>query len=100
MKLFDAEATRDALPFNRLVRALRTMFAGACEVPPRHVHEIAAPGGGTLTLLIMPAWVAGRYYGIKTVNIAPANAARGLPGLHSTYVLHDATSGVPLAWID
>ncbi|HSC62811.1 MAG TPA: ornithine cyclodeaminase family protein, partial [Caldimonas sp.] len=24
----------------------------------------------------------------------------GLPGLHSTYVLYDASTGVPLAWID
>ena len=38
----------------------------------------------------MPAWQRDRYYGVKIVNVAPGNAARGLPGLHSTYVLHDA----------
>ena len=48
----------------------------------------------------MPAWQEGGCYGVKVVNIAPGNAARGLPGLHSTYVLYDASTGVPLAWID
>ena len=48
----------------------------------------------------MPAWQEGGCYGVKVVNIAPGNAARGLPGLHSTYVLYDARTGVPLAWID
>jgi ornithine cyclodeaminase len=48
----------------------------------------------------MPAWAEGRYYGIKTINIAPGNAARGLPGLHASYVLYDGLSGAPLALID
>jgi len=99
MRIFDAQATRDALPFERLVEALRTMFATGCEVPPRHVHEIAVPGGSALVSLIMPAWTA-RHYGIKTVNVAPGNAARGLPGLHAVYLLFDAVTGVPLAQLD
>jgi ornithine cyclodeaminase len=44
--------------------------------------------------------VPGRAYGIKTINIAPGNAARGLQGLHATYVLYDATTGVPIALLD
>ncbi|ODS97074.1 MAG: ornithine cyclodeaminase [Lautropia sp. SCN 69-89] len=99
MRIFDAEATRDALPFERLVEALRAMFAGGCQVPPRHVHEIVAPGGSALVSLIMPAWTA-RHYGVKTVNVAPGNAARGLPGLHAVYLLFDAVTGVPLAQLD
>lgn len=100
MQVLDAAATRAALPFARLVPALREMFASGCEVPPRHVHEIATPGAGHFTSLIMPAWLPGRYYGVKTINIAPANAARGLPGLHASYVLFDGVSGVPLAVLD
>ena len=96
MKTFDASATRDALPFERLVPALERMFIDGCEVPPRQVHTIDAE----LTTLVMPAWQVGRYLGIKTVNVAAGNAARGLPGLHSTYLLYDATTGVPLAQID
>ena len=100
MRLFDAAATRAALPFGRLIRALREMFRRDCAVPRRELHEIVAPDGGLLTSLIMPAWLPGRYYGVKTVNIAPGNAARGLPGLHATYLLYDANTGVPLAQID
>lgn len=100
MKFLDEEATRGALPFERLIPALDAMFAGHCEVPRRHVHEIVSPDGSRMTSLIMPAWQPGRYLGIKTVNIAPGNAARGLPGLHSTYLLFDATTGAPLAQID
>lgn len=100
MKIFDAKATREALPFHRLIPALDAMFASGCEVPRRHVHEIVAPDGSRVTSLIMPAWLPGRFFGIKTVNIAAGNAARGLPGLHSTYLLYEASTGVPLALID
>jgi ornithine cyclodeaminase/alanine dehydrogenase-like protein (mu-crystallin family) len=95
MCVFDAAATRDALPFERLIPALRDLFAAGCEVPARHVHTV-----GELTSLLMPAWQAGGYYGVKVVNVAPGNAARGLPGVHGSYLLHDAGTGVPLALID
>jgi ornithine cyclodeaminase len=94
VKFFDAHATRAALPFDRLGAALRALFAAGCTVPPRHVHQLDAG-----TTLIMPAWT-NQYLGIKTVNIFPGNAARGLPGLFSTYVLYDAATGAPLANID
>ncbi|MBC7483535.1 MAG: ornithine cyclodeaminase family protein [Rhizobacter sp.] len=100
MRVFDAASTRAALPFERLIPALRALFAAGCTMPPRHVHEITAPEGGHLSSLIMPAWIAGRYYGIKVINIAPGNAALGLPGLHASYLLFDAVTGVPLALID
>ena len=94
MKIFDTDTTRAALPFDRLVPAMAQAFADGAEVPTRHVHT--PPGG---TVLIMPAWQGG-YLGIKTINIFPGNATRGLPGLFATYVLYDATTGEPLAQID
>lgn len=101
MLVFDAEATRRALPYPALIEALRNRFAAGCEVPPRHVHALAGadgqPAGSTL---IMPAWVPGGRLGIKTVNVFPGNAARGLPALHATYALFDASTGVPLAQLD
>jgi ornithine cyclodeaminase/alanine dehydrogenase-like protein (mu-crystallin family) len=101
MRLIDTPMTRDALAFDRLVPALRERFARGCEVPQRQVLEIEAPGGGpALTSLVMPAWVPGECYGVKVVNVAPGNAARGLPGLHASYLLHDAVTGVPLALMD
>lgn len=99
MQIFDAAATRAALGFEPLVEALRTAFAGEASVPPRHVHQISA-GGDTGTVLIMPAWSEAGYLGIKTINIFPGNSARGLPGLHASYVLYDAHTGVPLASMD
>ena len=99
MKYFDASTTRQALPFTGLIAAIERMFVAGCEVPPRHVHKIANGEGEQGTVLIMPAWYGG-YMGIKTVNIFPGNAARGLPGLFSTYTLYSAATGQPLAMID
>jgi ornithine cyclodeaminase len=104
MRIFDAQATRDALPFGLLVPALRRAFADGCEVPPRQALTLPAPDGSTCTSLIMPAWSRlgspAPRYGVKIVNIAPGNAARGLPGLHASYLLFDASTGVALACID
>ncbi|HSI59052.1 MAG TPA: ornithine cyclodeaminase family protein [Ideonella sp.] len=100
MQFIDAPTTRRALAFGPLIAALRQMFVQGCEVPPRHTHTLQPPAGPAMTVLIMPAWQPDAYLGIKTVNIAPGNAARGLPGLHASYLLYDARSGVPLAQID
>ncbi|WP_395350225.1 ornithine cyclodeaminase family protein [Variovorax sp. UC122_21] len=100
MKHFDAAATRAPLGFERLVPALRAAFAAEAQVPPRHVHAIDNASGDKGTVLIMPAWSEAGFLGIKTINIFPGNGARGLPGLHATYVLYDAHTGVPLALMD
>ena len=94
MKIFDRASTRQALPFDALIDAIARMFVSGCQVPPRHVHRV-----GEGTVLIMPAW-HGPYMGIKTVNIFPGNAAVGLPGLFSTYILYSAATGEPLAQMD
>lgn len=96
MKQFDATSTRAALPFPALIAAIERLFVAGCTVPPRHVHKVDGEQG---TVLIMPAWYGG-YMGIKTVNIFPGNAERGLPGLFSTYILYSAATGQPLAMID
>ena len=96
MRVIDAEATRGRLPFGALIDALRQRFAEGCEVPLRHTHRIGSDG----TLLLMPAWRAGARMGLKTVGIFPGNSTLGLPGLHSTYLLFDARTGVPLALLD
>ena len=100
MKIVDTETTRLALPFDRLVPALKAMFIAGCEVPLRHTHLLPGADCGTNTVLIMPAWQPGRFMGIKTVNIFPGNSGLGLPGLFSTYLLYDAKTGEPLAQID
>ena len=96
--IIDAATTRQHLAFDRLIPAVEQMFAQGCVVPPRHSHRVGQDEGGTV--LLMPAWRAGGLLGIKTVSIFPGNAKRGLPGLHSVYMLMDASNGVPLAMID
>ncbi len=99
MDVFDEKATRDALPFAALIEALAQLFKSGCTMPERQVLEILS-AEGKMTSLIMAAWVEGRCYGVKTINIAPRNSALALPGLHSSYTLFDAVTGVPLAVID
>jgi ornithine cyclodeaminase/alanine dehydrogenase-like protein (mu-crystallin family) len=101
VQIFDATETARRLPFEGLIPALRKRFVEGCEAPPRQVLTLDDPAGGpAMTSLVMPAWVPGRYYGLKCINIAPGNALRGLPGLHASYLLNDAVSGVPVALID
>ena len=96
--ILDAAMTRRYLAFDRLIPAIERMFAQGCVAPQRHSHRVGQDDGGTV--LLMPAWRAGGLLGIKTVSIFPGNSKRGLPGLHSVYLLMDASSGVPLAMID
>lgn len=99
MLVIDTAQTRAAMPFAALNDAIRKMFVQGCEVPLRHVHAIETDHDPA-TLLLMPAWQKGGRLGIKTVNIFAANVTVGLPGLHSTYLLYDARTGVPLAQLD
>lgn len=101
MQVIDAARLRAALPFDRLVPALRAMFAGGGLAAPRQMVEVAAADGTpAFTSLLMAAWQPGRCYGVKVINVAPGNGARGLPGLHASYLLHDACTGVPLALLN
>jgi ornithine cyclodeaminase/alanine dehydrogenase-like protein (mu-crystallin family) len=103
MEWIDAASVHAALPYTRLVPALRAMFAEGCNVPPRQVLHWDDGSGAQVTSLVMPAWTtdaAGGFYAVKVINIAPGNAARGLPGLHASVLLHDAATGQPLALLD
>ncbi|GHI98623.1 MULTISPECIES: ornithine cyclodeaminase family protein [Streptomyces] len=94
----DAEQTVAALPFDRLVPALRDGFVRGAHSPDRHHH--AVDGGGDATLLLMPAWSEGGFLGVKLVNVFPRNAALGRPALSSAYILASAVTGEHLAVID
>lgn len=101
MQYLNADDVRQRLPMPALIEALRQRFAQGCAVPLRHTHTISDPNGAPAgTVLIMPAWRCGGRFGVKTVNIFPGNAARGLPALHASYMLFDATTGQPLALLD
>jgi ornithine cyclodeaminase len=92
-----AAALRRALPYARLIDALRKGLSEGIACPPRGSFRVS--GGGN-QLLTMPAWVDGGPIGVKLVTIFPGNSARSLPGVHSSYVLFDAEDGRPVAMID
>ena len=84
-----------------LAAALREKFReGGCEMPARHHHAIHGPAGVEGTLLLMPAWQSGRYLGLKSVTVYPANPAAGLPTLMGFYALMNAETGELLACMD
>eukprot|EP01035_Chromulina_nebulosa_P048683 gene48683-66085_t len=76
------------------------MFRSGAEAPARHHHSLSVPGEAEATLLLMPAWVPGRYFGVKMVSVFPGNALRSLPSVHGTYLLSSGTTGELLAAID
>lgn len=100
MLILDEAETKAALPFKALINALDQMFRADAIAPARHHHSIEVPGEGTATLLLMPAWVPGRYIGLKTLSVVPGNAARGLPSIHGSYMLSSGLTGELLAMID
>jgi ornithine cyclodeaminase len=99
MLLPDESLLNDVLPFPPLIEALRQAFAAGAEVPLRHTHHVGSDDTAGISLL-MPAWDADGFYGVKIVNIYGNNHLRHKPGLHATYILHDATTGEPLAIFD
>jgi ornithine cyclodeaminase len=104
IRVLDAQATTDLLPFGDLIGVLRQAFAEGCVVPTRHHHTVHNVNEPDATLLLMPAWHeahhVSRYLGIKIVTVFPGNTARGIPGLTSTYMLYDGRSGTQLAVLD
>ncbi len=95
-----AETIARHLDYKSLVGALRDAFAGDWTVPVRHHHGIPVPGEADQTLLLMPAWDAGKSVGIKIVTITPGNGGRNLPAVQGIYLLLDGVTGAPRALMD
>lgn len=101
MKGFDTNQTISALPAKHLIENIQKFFVEGCVVPLQHNHAIQDKNGEEVgKLLLMPAWQPSKYLGLKTVGIFPNNNQQGLAGLHSVYILYDASTGVPIATLD
>ena len=100
MRILGPSEVVSALDFPALVEALRQMFRARAEMPVRHHHRIPLPGGADGTLLLMPAWQAGRHLGVKMVTVFPDNARAALPSVMGAYLLLDGKTGEPLALMD
>lgn len=108
MRLVGPEDVDAALPYPKLIEALRSAFRDGVVQPVRHHHTVTRPGMQDATLLLMPAWTdmekagsaAGGYVGVKIVTVSPDNGAQGLPAVMGQYLLLAAATGEPLALID
>lgn len=100
MLLLSEEQTRQCLPFPDLIDALADMFRAGCVMPVRHHHDMEIPGEADGTVLLMPAWVPGKFSGVKVVNVVPGNSERDLPAVSAQYLLSDARTGEMLALVD
>jgi len=100
MIVADAQTVADSLPYEQLISALDDAFAANVDVPPRAHHTVPVPDGSDGTLLLMPAWQAGKSIGIKVATVFPDNAKVHLPAVFASYLLLSAESGVPIAVLD
>ena len=97
MRFYDAETIRAALPWPRIIDALRGALRSDVHAPLRVRHSIAVPGQASGSLLMMPAWRKGGRLGVKLVTVFPGNADRGARSVGAVYILFDASDGRPLA---
>lgn len=99
MRILNAEATADLLPYERLIPAVRQAMldlqAGLIHASPRTVLPL--PEGGSY--LAMPCTDA-RYAVTKLVTVTPASRERGQPTVQGRVVVSEAGNGAPLIILD
>lgn len=100
MRVIAASEVEQVLDFPSLVERLLHAFRVGCTVPLRQHYEVPVPGGSAGSLLLMPAWVEGKFLGVKIVSVFPDNAARKMDSVLGSYMLMSANTGLPLAAID
>jgi ornithine cyclodeaminase/alanine dehydrogenase-like protein (mu-crystallin family) len=99
MRFISAQEVAGALAWPALIERLASTFRDGVEAPPRHHHAMHRPDGEA-TMLLMPAWEAAGYIGVKMVNVFPQNANAGLPAISGLYILCEGQHGTPLACLD
>ncbi|MDR5899228.1 ornithine cyclodeaminase family protein [Halomonas vilamensis] len=99
MQVVSAPDVARYLSWKGVIRRLHHTFVNGVESPPRHHHAMHRPDGEA-TMLLMPAWEAAGYIGVKMVNVFPQNADHGMPAISGLYLLSEGKHGQPLACID
>jgi len=94
--VMSAEQVRHETPWLRLIDALELAFRQPLHVPERVHMDVAGAG----SLLIMPAWQADGFLGVKVVQVFPRNSSIGKPALNGIYMLSSAVTGEVHAYID
>jgi len=93
---FTKEQVSAALPYAKLIPALRLAFTQEIIAPKRHAHTLSEADSSSL--LLMPVWQPQGQLGVKLVTVAPKNT--DAPTVHAVFVLFDAKTGAPLALMD
>ncbi len=99
MRIISADQVAQALSWPALIDSIGEAFRDGVEAPPRHHHSMNREDGEA-TMLLMPAWQARGYIGVKMVNVFPQNSAHGLPAISGVYLLSEGAHGRPLACMD
>jgi ornithine cyclodeaminase len=100
MRVIAASEVEQTLDFPSLVERLLHAFRVGCTVPSRQRFDVPVPGGTPGSFLLMPAWVEGKFVGVKIVSLFPDNASRKIDSVLGSYMLMSANTGMPLAAID
>lgn len=102
MLILSAAGVRQALPMPQAIAGMKEAFAalstGQVAAPLRTRLDLPEQAG---TLLLMPAYVAGREaLTVKLVTIFPRQAAQGQPALYAAVLVFDAATGRPVALLE
>lgn len=101
VRTLDAYAVRAATPWPELIAAIAAALTeDAVAAPGRHVHPVGLTGGGTGSLLLMPAWTAGELIGVKAVTYFPSNVGTEVSTVNAAYLAFDGSTGQLLAVLD
>jgi ornithine cyclodeaminase len=101
MRVLGYDETVAALEFPPLVEALRQAFRKTdFATPPADLHRLAVPGEPAGSLIVLPAWLPGKNFGVRLTTNFPGNAARDKQLRAGCYLLGDGRTGEILAIFD
>ena len=98
MHFFNSQQVHKLFNYKEFVPFLEQFLRKEVHTPNRSHFSIPVPNQRDATLLTMPSWSIGEYYGVKVVSVFPENL--DLPTINGTYLLMDGLSGKSLGNID
>ncbi|MDX1666727.1 MAG: ornithine cyclodeaminase family protein, partial [Saprospiraceae bacterium] len=86
MEYISADKLEELLNYPDLVDALRNGFRSDYDIPQRVHHDYPNPEEKSAsTLLLMPAWRAGHFLGVKIITVSPHNGEYDRPSIQGIY---------------
>ena len=93
-----SEWIHENFSYHEFIPFLQSFLKKEVSVPDRAHYSIPVPGKVDATLLTMPSWSVGDYFGVKIVSVFPEN--KDLPTINGAYLLMDGLTGELLCTID